>query len=82
MIISNLHKEPTALDTVLHRDLRLDTGKSAVPKLMGFTSFMITASEFGEAAREFPVLFVRAAPDGKGHDQVAPVAVPNEYKFI
>ena len=75
MIISNLHKEPTALDTVLHRDLRLNLGASAVDKLKAFTSFMITASEFSEAAREFPILFVRAAPDAKGGEQVAPVAV-------
>jgi hypothetical protein len=46
-----------------------------VDKLKGFTSFMITSSEFAEAAREFPILFVRAAPDAKGNDQVAPVAV-------
>jgi hypothetical protein len=75
MIISNLHKEPTALDTVLHRDLRLNMGASAVDKLKEFASFMITISEFAEAAREFPILFVRAAPDAKGHEQVAPVAV-------
>jgi len=75
MIISTLHKEPTALDTVLHRDLRLNLGANAVDKLKAFTSFMITVSEFAEAAREFPILFVRAAPDGKGHEQVAPVAV-------
>jgi len=75
MIISNLHQEPTALDTVLHRDLRLNLNASAVDKLKAFTSFMITMSEFADAAREFPILFVRAAPDAKGHDQVAPVAV-------
>ena len=33
MIISNLHKDPTALDTVLHRDLRLNLGANAVDKL-------------------------------------------------
>jgi hypothetical protein len=75
MIISDLHKEPVALDTVLHRDLRLNLGTNAVDKLKAFTSFMITSSEFAEAAREFPILFVRAAPDAKGADQVAPVAV-------
>jgi hypothetical protein len=75
MIISNLHQDPTALDTVLHRDLRLNVGANALDKLKAFTSFMITASEFAEASREFPILFVRAVPDAKGADQVAPVAV-------
>jgi hypothetical protein len=75
MIISNLHQQPTALDTVLHRDLRLDLSRNAVHKLKPYTSFMITTSEFAEAAREFPILFVRATPDEKGNDQVAPVAV-------
>jgi len=75
MIIANLHKEPTALDTVLHRDLRLKTGLNAVHKLKPYTSFMITIGEFSEAAREYPILFVRAAPDDKGREQIAPVAV-------
>ena len=75
MIISNLHNQPTALDTVLHRDLRLKTGLNAVHKLKPYTSFMISIGEFAEAAREYPILFVRAAPDDKGRDQIAPVAV-------
>ena len=75
MIISNLHNQPTALDTVLHRDLHLKTGLNAVHKLKPYTSFMISIGEFAEAAREFPILFVRAAPDDKGRDQIAPVAV-------
>jgi hypothetical protein len=75
MIISNLHNQPTALDTVLHKELRLKTGLNAVHKLKPYTSFMISIGEFAEAAREYPILFVRAAPDDKGRDQIAPVAV-------
>jgi hypothetical protein len=74
VIISNLHKEPTALDTVLHRDLRLDNTHNAAPLMAPFTSFLITLSEFAEAAREFPILFVRASPEN-GKEAVAPVAV-------
>jgi len=85
MIISNLHKEPTALDTVVHRDLRLDTMPSAVPLIADFTSFAITISEFAEAGREHPILFVRAAPEN-GKETVAPVAVfglkPGENLFV
>lgn len=85
MIVTNLHKEPVALDTVLHRDLRLKNELNAIPKLVPFTSFMVSISEFGDAALSFPILFVRAAPDALGNDTVAPVAVfglkPGENLF-
>ena len=85
MIVTNLHKEPIALDTVLHRDLRLKNDLNAIPKLAPFTSFMVSVSEFSDAALNFPILFVRAAPDALGRDTVAPVAVfglkPGENLF-
>jgi hypothetical protein len=85
MIVTNLHKEPIALDTVLHRDLRLKNELNAISKLAPFTSFMVSVSEFGDAALSFPILFVRAAPDALGHETVAPVAVfglkPGENLF-
>ena len=75
MIITTLHKEPTALDTVLHRDLRLKNELTVTHLLAPFTSFMITLSEFAEAALSFPILFVRASPEGADKEVVAPVAV-------
>jgi hypothetical protein len=85
MIVTNLHKEPVALDTVLHRELRLKNELNAIPRLAPFTSFMVSVSEFGDAALSFPILFVRAAPDALGKDTVAPVAVfgmkPGENLF-
>ncbi|HEX7689581.1 MAG TPA: SapC family protein [Burkholderiaceae bacterium] len=86
MILTTLHKEPTALDTVLHRDLRLDTQVNAAPLMAPYTSFMITVGEFAEAARDFPILFVKAAPDEEGKDTIAPVIVfgmrPGENVFL
>ena len=86
MIVTNLHKEPIALDTVLHRDLRLKNELNAIPRLAPFTSFMVSVSEFADAALNFPILFVRAAPDALGKDTVAPVAVfgmkPGENLFV
>ena len=86
MIVTNLHKEPVALDTVLHRDLRLKNELNAIPRLAPFTSFMVSVSEFADAALNFPILFVRAAPDALGKDTVAPVAVfgmkPGENLFV
>jgi hypothetical protein len=46
---------------------------------------MVSVSEFADAALNFPILFVRAAPDALGRDTVAPVAVfglkPGENLF-
>ena len=86
MIVTNLHKEPIALDTVLHRDLRLKNELNAIPRLAPFTSFVISVSEFPDAAMNFPILFVRAAQDALGRDTVTPVAVfgmkPGENLFV
>ena len=85
MIITNLHKEPVALDTVVHRDLRMKPVGNDAHLLAPFTSFMITIGEFAECAREYPILFVRAAPEN-GKETVAPVAVfglkPGENLFL
>lgn len=76
MINAELHKQPTALDTVLHRKLRLNSSASAVDRFAHFASSMITFAEFATAAREFPILFVMADKDDKtGKAQVAPVAL-------
>jgi hypothetical protein len=75
MIVTTLHKEPTGLDTVLHRDLRLKFGTSVVSRLAPHSSFMVTVGEFAEVAREYPILFVTVPPDAQGRAQVTPVAV-------
>lgn len=76
MINAELHKQPTALDTVIHRKLRLDTQASAIDRFATFASLMITFGEFTPCSREFPILFVAADKDPKtGKAQVAPVAM-------
>jgi hypothetical protein len=86
MIVTNLHKEPVALDTVLHRDMRLRNELNAIPRLAPFTSFVVSVSEFADAAMSFPILFVRSAQDALGKDTVTPVAVfgmqPGENLFV
>lgn len=86
MIVTNLHKEPVALDTVLHRDMRLKNELNAIPRLAPFTSFVVSVSEFADAAMSFPILFVRSAQDALGRDTVTPVAVfgmkPGENLFV
>jgi hypothetical protein len=76
VINAELHKQPTVLDTVKHRQLRIDTDASAVARYAHFASSMITFQEFGACSREFPILFVQADKDeNTGKPQVAPVAM-------
>jgi len=74
LINQELHKQPLALDTVAHRSLRLQGKLSAASRLAEFTSYMVTLSEFNEAAREFPIVWVNADVDD-GKQQVAPIAL-------
>lgn len=75
MINQNLHRQPLALDRAAHRTLRVKlpvTDWSVASKL---NSTFVAAVEFGDACREFPLVFVRAGTDDKGQMQIAPVAV-------
>lgn len=74
MLHPELHKKPQPLDRQLHKSLKL-TPVNPVAALKGLNAFFITAVEFGDAAKEFPVLFIAAGTDDKGQSQVAPVAV-------
>ena len=60
MINQNLHRQPTALDSVKHRQLRLKlpvTDWSVADRL---NAIFVAAAEFGDVCREFPIVFVRA----------------------
>jgi len=64
-----------ALDSQRHRQLKLRlpvTDWSVAAKL---NAVFVAAAEFGDACREFPVVFVRAGEDEQGRTQVAPIAV-------
>jgi hypothetical protein len=87
VIIPTLHKEPSALDTVQHRDLRLDTEINAVPLLASFSSFLISMGEFAEASRDFPIVFVKSdSSKKKGEEVVVPMVLfglrPGENLFL
>lgn len=75
MISPELHKKPLPLDRVQHRALRLRTGVASHGATAGLNAFFVTAAEFVDAAREYPLLFVRAGTDADGKPQVAPVVV-------
>ena len=75
MIIQNLHRQPVALDRAAHKTLKLRlpvTDWSVAAKL---NSLFVAAVEFGDACREYPVVFVRAGQDPQGKPLIAPVAV-------
>lgn len=74
MIIPQLHRQVAPLDRGAHRMLRVrpleDWGIAG--KL---NSVFIAVTEFVDACREYPIVFVRAGTDAAGQVQVAPVAV-------
>ncbi|HSI56532.1 MAG TPA: SapC family protein [Ideonella sp.] len=75
MINPDLHKKPATLDRVSHRNLKLREDLNTLHAAAGLNSFFVTVAEFGDACREYPILFLRAGTDAQGKPQVAPVAV-------
>lgn len=75
MINPELHTQPVALDRVGHRSLKLGERANSLTKVTHLNSMFLTLAEFGDAAKEFPIFFLRAGQDDKGNELVAPVAV-------
>jgi hypothetical protein len=75
MINQNLHRKPVALDRVKHRTLKLDIHARDLSIAKKMNAFFVAGSEFHEACKEYPVVFVPAGKDPKGNVQVAPIAV-------
>ncbi|NDY91694.1 SapC family protein [Ideonella livida] len=75
MINAELHKQPVALDREQHRKLRLRQDVNHLAAAQTFNAFFLTAAEFGDACKEYPILFLPAGKDGDGKTLVAPVAV-------
>jgi hypothetical protein len=70
-----LHRQPTGLDRAQHRLLRIRLPVSDWSVASRLNSMFVAAAEFGEACREFPIVFVRAGAEPDGTAQIAPVAV-------
>ncbi|RZJ13685.1 MAG: peptidase [Rubrivivax sp.] len=71
-----MYGELAPLDREVHKNLKLDTSKPVVRQLADQNSVFLAAVEFGDACKEYPIVFVRAGepgPDGK--PPVAPLAV-------
>jgi len=75
MINENLHKKPVALDRVKHRDLKLDLGARDINTVSSLNAFFVAGTEFTDACKDYPVVWVNAGTDPAGKQQVAPIAV-------
>ncbi len=75
MINENLHKKPVALDRVKHKDLKLDLNHRDLTTVGKLNAFFVAGTEFGDACREYPVVWVHAGNDEAGKQLVAPIAV-------
>lgn len=75
MIIQLLHQKPIVVDRNDHRSLRLRvpvTDWSVASKL---NAIFVAGVEFGDAARDYPLVFVKAGQGEDGQEDIAPIAV-------
>jgi len=63
------------LDREVHKNLKLDTNQTVVTRVADQNSVFLAAVEFGDAAKEYPIVFVRAGTGADGKTEVAPLAV-------
>lgn len=75
MINQTLHKQAVALDRIQHRALKLDVAAKDLSTVKALNAFFVAGGEFGDACKEYPVVFVQAGQDEAGKPQVAPIAV-------
>jgi hypothetical protein len=75
VINKNLHQQPVALDRATHHNLRLRLPMTDWTVASRLNSMVLAAVEFGDACREYPVVFVPAGEDASGKPQVVPVAI-------
>jgi hypothetical protein len=71
-----MYGELLPLDREAHKNLRLDTSQVVLTRVAEQNSIFLAAVEFGDACKEYPIVFVRAgAPEADGKQAVAPLAV-------
>jgi len=71
-----MYGELQPLDREAHKNLKLDTNLAVVKRVADQNSVFLAAVEFGDACKEYPIVFVRAGePGADGKQAVAPLAV-------
>ncbi|MBF0214105.1 MAG: SapC family protein [Magnetococcales bacterium] len=63
------YQKPVPLDSRIHKDLRLTSRQNGFGFASATNSVILTGTEFVEAAKEYPILFVRAGT------RIVPVAI-------
>lgn len=75
MIHPDLHSNPVALDRQQHRLMRFRRDGDDSARFQALNSMFVVAGEFGEACKDYPLVWIDAGTDAQGARQVAPVAV-------
>jgi hypothetical protein len=75
LINQKLHRQPQALDTNLHRNLKLALPLADWGVAKELNAMFVAAAEFGDVCREYPIVFIKAGKEDDGTDAIAPVAV-------
>ncbi|HEY8878916.1 MAG TPA: SapC family protein [Roseateles sp.] len=71
-----MYGELQPLDREVHKNLKLDTAQAVVSRVADQNSVFLAAVEFGDACKEYPIVFVRAGDGGpNGKPAIAPLAV-------
>jgi hypothetical protein len=75
MIHPELHTNPVALDRQQHRLMRFKREGDDNARFTALNSMFVVVGEFGEACKEYPLVWIEAGQDAQGVRQVAPIAV-------
>lgn len=75
MINALLHRQPMALDRNDHRFMRLRWPIADWSVASRLNAIFVAAVEFGDVARDAPIVFVQAGDDDDGKPAFAPIAV-------
>lgn len=75
MIIPFLHNDAVPLDSARHRNTRLRLPLPDWNVAQRLNALFVAAVEFGDMAKESPIVFIRVGKDDAGRDQIAPIAV-------
>jgi len=75
LIDPTLFADPKPLDRVAHKGLRADFNTVRFDRMAQQNALFVTAVEFGDVCREYPIVFVDAGTNEQGKPELAPVAV-------
>jgi len=70
-----LHRDPVPVDREKHRHLKLNLPVTDWSVASRLNAIFVAAAEFGDACREYPIVFVRAGEGDDGKPQIAPIVV-------